>query len=836
MKRILIFILTIILAAGLLAGCQGPADPDKDSKSSIPESTGETFPVPTGIAGKGRIQKICLFHDGKLFSACGYMYSRPEDAELLDQIRTLDPDQIPDEEMEASLLYVGMNVYSRKAGKQLLVEYDPEHFLKMEIYEGDLEDLMIAENPATYKARPRSYFDLDQNQLFEIGVYPNEDRDQVIDRILSEYPRLGIVYDTLTDKAFMLYSESEVPAGDSSMAWMNMLIDIDGVLSVSRPEEEFPNERISKFLPGPEELPAGSITENAPAFGWSEFKTLREAEEHAGFTFEIPENDLDQVYRTYIDGKMKIIEVLYLQKGKEVYRIRKSTGLNNPSGDTKHTNLYKKFDSQKGGLATYFWNFEGRENFYTAYRAYTDYSYSVTSAKGMKEEEMMALFTDDKHTHPEEEDYPNSRAETEYLPENWEKRQQEEPGIDIARLPFWELEPERVFTIALYPDADRDVVIYRILKKYNVVVLLEYLAEKGFGIYTKDLLTDEEAWALLIELSQESGVYSVSRPQTGIGGPTGKNNQTFPGQKISYYKTGPEMMPAGGWDPNDPENAGKTNPWKEHKTLQEAEKAVGFTFEIPENDLQKIYRTMGKDILEVIFLENGEEVYRLRKGVGYGNISGDNRKFGNKGLSTLGVDSSIMTGYASLSEDVGDIYRLIYRAYTDYSYSVSSVKAMTGKEMLKLLPDDKHTRSEAEDHPNSKAWEWYYENYKEGVPIFKGNEAPPEEEMKKPELDFPGQGDSGQHFSPDTLTIKLDPKYEKQTVIDVLLRKFPIELKYEFRLDSNLIAVTTKEVLSDKAFEALAREIYAMKGVVSLSRDMMNQPDNAPLETGVVDI
>ncbi|MBO4229580.1 MAG: hypothetical protein J5938_04435 [Clostridia bacterium] len=411
----------------------------------------------------------------------------------------------------------------------------------------------------------------------------------------------------------------------------------------------------------------------------------------------------------------------------------------------------------------------------------------------------------------------------------------EEPTTDIARIPHWELPPERLFRIELYPDMDRDVVIAHVLEKYNVVLLLEYLAEKGFGVYTKDLLTDEEAWELMIDLSEENGVSYVFRPQSPIGEPGGKNNQTFPGQKINYYKTGPEMMPLGGWDPNDPESAGKENPWREHKTLEEAEKAVGFTFEIPENDLQKVYRTLGTDMIEVLFLENGEEVYRLRKGVGYGNISGDDRKFANRGSAGSG-SSMIMTGYGSMAEDAFETYRLLYRTYTDYSYSISSVEAMPGEEMQKLFTDDKHTRSEAEEHPNSVEYEWYCENYKEGVQILPEDKIPPEDEMTKPELVFPKQGEYGQQFSPNTLTIQLDPRYNKETVIEVLLKKFPVELKYRFRLDSNLIAIRTTEDLTDAEFAELAREIYAMKGVRGLSRDMKNQPDNPPMETGAVDI
>ena len=406
----------------------------------------------------------------------------------------------------------------------------------------------------------------------------------------------------------------------------------------------------------------------------------------------------------------------------------------------------------------------------------------------------------------------------------WERETSavEETEADIARLTRAEIPAERLFTIALYPDVDRDFVIQQILDQYNVILVLEGLAEKSFAVYTKDLLSEEEAWDFMTEIALEGGVLSIERPQTALE--PGKNEKTFPGQKISLYKYGPEMIAA--------EDSGNTNPWVEYKTLEDAEKTVGFTFEIPENNLQKIYRTMGKEIIEVIFLENGEEMYRLRKGVGYGNLSGDGREFKRKGAGNLG-GLNIFTSYGALEGDAEGTYRLAYRAYKDYSYSASVAEtAMTGDEIVKLFPDDKHTRPEWEEIQNSRDLEWYLENYKEGVTVLEL----PDEVMTKPPLAFPRQGEYGQKFSPDTLTLKLDTAYDKETVIRLLLSKFPVELKYAFRLDSALIAIRTTETLTDEEFAGLAAEIYAMKGIVGLSRDMVNQPDNPPVETGVSDI
>ena len=388
---------------------------------------------------------------------------------------------------------------------------------------------------------------------------------------------------------------------------------------------------------------------------------------------------------------------------------------------------------------------------------------------------------------------------------------------DIARKPYGELPKERLFTIALYPDIDRDFVIQRVLDKYNVVLVLDGLSLKSFTVYTKDLLSDDEAAEFMAELSQESRVMSVQRPMAA---------QDPEDNRISYYKYGPEMMPAGGWDPNDPESAGKENPWTEHATLSAAEKTVGFTFEIPENDLQKIYRTMGLEIIEVIFLQDGEEVCRLRKGVGYGDMSGDAGKTFYKTVATN--DNGFWTVFKGSGEDVN----IAYRSYTDYSYSIAARIELSKEELAEMFIDDKHTNPEEEDHPNTRDLAWYAENYKEGVTVLEL----PDEVMTRPRLEFPRQGESGISYSSETLIVKLDLTYDKKTVIQSILDRFPVELKYEFRLADDVIAIQTIETLDEEDLAMLAEEIYAMTGVLDIFRDALNQMDAVPGITGLSDI
>ena len=412
----------------------------------------------------------------------------------------------------------------------------------------------------------------------------------------------------------------------------------------------------------------------------------------------------------------------------------------------------------------------------------------------------------------------------------------------VAYVPEWDVPNKQLIHIGVYWNYDREAVIRTVLgkyrEKYDLILPYNFLGPKQFSIYFKEdrIPPEEEIWEILIDISQIEGVIGVQRVNSLYG-----TGEKFPDQTISFGRTAPEMMPVGGWDPNDPESAGKENPWIEHATLAEAEKAAGFSFEIPENDLQKIYRTEGQDIIEVIFLENGEELYRLRKGIGYGNISGEDRKkYASKGQSNLDGCAKVLTWYGRSDGDDMESYRMAYRCYAEFSYSVVSQKALTGKEMNALFADDKHKQEEYLDYPDSKTNEDYYEEMMNGVkpetpPETAASETPSEDEAGT-EFRFPRQGEGGREYSPDTLVLRLNPKYNMETVLGILIRKFPVEVKYDFKGSYTLYALRVTKSLTDEELAALAKEIYGMKGVVSVDRDAVNQMDKDVVEPPLVDI
>ena len=67
------------------------------------------------------------------------------------------------------------------------------------------------------------------------------------------------------------------------------------------------------------------------------------------------------------------------------------------------------------------------------------------------------------------------------------------------------------------------------------------------------------------------------------------------------------------------------NPFIDCRTLEEAEKIAGFEFNVPEDlepDLDAEYRALEGSLIEVIYYDRGEEIYRIRKGTA-SDVSGD---------------------------------------------------------------------------------------------------------------------------------------------------------------------------------------------------------------------
>ena len=88
-----------------------------------------------------------------------------------------------------------------------------------------------------------------------------------------------------------------------------------------------------------------------------------------------------------------------------------------------------------------------------------------------------------------------------------------------------------------------------------------------------------------------------------------------------------------------------TNPWDEWKTLEEAEKAVGFEFGLPtvmtDSYKAESFKTLNDELIEVVYRDDDYEVIvRKQKGEGQ-DISGDYNEYlehGNHERSGAGIE------------------------------------------------------------------------------------------------------------------------------------------------------------------------------------------------------
>ena len=528
MKRLLIFILILALGTGLLSGCTGPEEPASGAQSEKPadQETEETFEVATGFPYSGVVYEYCLYHMNTLYTGKGVLEKLPEDAVLIGKIRSTNAEKLPDEELTAAQLYEGMKIYSMEGGKKLFAVYDETHVMQLEPYEGDREDLSIPPWMRRDPFPPKLSGDVDPSRRFCVSVFPNADRDLVIEKIVKDL-RAGLIYDLIGEKTFYVYAADVVEGKEEGAIWMRSLLGIEGVMAVERPQDVFPGEKDSKRMLAPEM--EGVVTKT----GWQEYPTLEEAELAFGSTFEIPENDLQKIFRIGSGYNTHVLEVLFLKDGIEVFRIRKATGYGDPSGDKEHTRQYCFIDSAHKDLETIFRK-DKNGTYFTAYRAYTDYSYSVYAPEGMTEEELLKLFKDDKHKHPESRDYPNSRDVTDYLPQNWENRapikpqepvtKGEEdvpmPTDDTGREKFTfprsgesgrEYSPDTLI-VTVDPAFDKEAVKAAILKTFPVELKYDFrLAEYVIAVTAKEALSEDALRDLAVKIWSTTGVSKVER-------------------------------------------------------------------------------------------------------------------------------------------------------------------------------------------------------------------------------------------------------------------------------------------------------------------------------------
>ncbi len=124
---------------------------------------------------------------------------------------------------------------------------------------------------------------------------------------------------------------------------------------------------------------------------------------------------------------------------------------------------------------------------------------------------------------------------------------------------------------------------------------------------------------------------------------------------------------------------GMPNPFTDHASLHQAEKAAGYKIKLPKTICgsdRRVYRT-GADILEVIYYKGDTEVARVRKAKGCHDISGD---YNNHALSERRTTA---TGFLELKGDNGK-YTHANRVENGYSYSVSTI-ACSKEDLQKLL-------------------------------------------------------------------------------------------------------------------------------------------------------
>ncbi|MBQ7175041.1 MAG: hypothetical protein IJR62_06240 [Lachnospiraceae bacterium] len=127
---------------------------------------------------------------------------------------------------------------------------------------------------------------------------------------------------------------------------------------------------------------------------------------------------------------------------------------------------------------------------------------------------------------------------------------------------------------------------------------------------------------------------------------------------------------------------GMVNPWSDHETLEDAEAATGFLFTLPaviDGYQAEQFRSMGDTIIEVIYADaEGEEAFRLRKGKGQDDISGDYNTYDNTyDINSKGIDIN-MQG----NED--GIHRIVFCSDT-YSYSFTSGTCVPDESQVESL-------------------------------------------------------------------------------------------------------------------------------------------------------
>ena len=118
------------------------------------------------------------------------------------------------------------------------------------------------------------------------------------------------------------------------------------------------------------------------------------------------------------------------------------------------------------------------------------------------------------------------------------------------------------------------------------------------------------------------------------------------------------------------------NPWSDWSSMEEAEKAVGFSFDLPEviaDSFEAVsYRSMNKELIEVIYRDGDYEVC-VRKAAGEGqDISGDYNKY--ESCTESAHNGATVSTYHNSDNDA--VKQLV--SYDGFSWSLVAPKGFWG--------------------------------------------------------------------------------------------------------------------------------------------------------------
>ena len=127
-------------------------------------------------------------------------------------------------------------------------------------------------------------------------------------------------------------------------------------------------------------------------------------------------------------------------------------------------------------------------------------------------------------------------------------------------------------------------------------------------------------------------------------------------------------------------SAGLANPWTEYSSMEDAEQAAGFGFELPDSLGGYEFdtaRVMNKEIIQADFAD-GDSTLTLRKGITEGDISGDYNTYKNRYRGTIG-------GVTVHIRANGEEFSTAVWEKDGYKYSCSFSQAVPRKTMVAIL-------------------------------------------------------------------------------------------------------------------------------------------------------